>query len=112
MRLSCFSGMPTPRSCTRTQTVSGAGAATDTVTCTWLPEYFTALSSRLVDDGAQLLGVAADDQRAVARRIELDGARLQMMARRRASSTHSSASAPTSTGPRATAFCRSRRRRP
>ena len=65
--------MPTPRSCTRTQTVSGVGAATATVTRTAPPEYLTALSSRLVDDRAQLLGVAADDQRARVMRLEDDG---------------------------------------
>ena len=60
-------GMPTPRSCTRTHTVSGDGAATATVTRTASLEYFTALSSRLVSDRAQLLGVAADDQRSLRR---------------------------------------------
>ena len=42
MRFNSFRGMPTPRSCTRTQLVSGAGAATETGTRTSCADYFTA----------------------------------------------------------------------
>ena len=70
--------MPTPRSCTRTQTVSGAGAATETVTCTSFPEYFTALSSRFVttvrSSSASPLTISARSRRAPRarwRRVEM-----------------------------------------
>ena len=69
-----------PRSCTRTQTVSGAGAATETVTCTLFPEYFTALSRRLVttvrSSSASPLTTSARSRG----RVELDGARMKVMA--------------------------------
>ena len=67
--------MPTPRSCTRTQTVSGAGAATATVTLHLAARVLHGVVEQVGDDGAQLLGVAADrSARDRVVRLERDGA--------------------------------------
>ena len=45
-----------------------------------LPGILHGVVEEIGHDRAQFLGIAADDQRPIARRVELDGARMKMMA--------------------------------
>ena len=73
-----------PASLTRTHAVSGVAPAACTEICGGPFEYLTALSSRLVDRRAQVVDIAADDER----RLQIaaddgDGVFSEVMARAR-----------------------------